>query len=159
VLVVGPSGLTALELSTGKVRWAIKLSSFPSYFTLNQAALTRDGRLLATVANFNVSESRVILRDVATGAELAWLDGHRGPVQRLAFSPDGRRLATASFDTTALVWDVTRYQKQARARRLRLSAGELEAAWAALAGDLVKSKEDENEADRIDDAGTSPSGR
>jgi eukaryotic-like serine/threonine-protein kinase len=34
------------------------------------------------------------------------LAGHRGPVQYLAFSPDGARLATAAEDRAVWVWDV-----------------------------------------------------
>jgi WD40 repeat protein len=43
--------------------------------------------------------------DAVTGEKLFTTSGHTGIVVRLTFSPDGTRLATASFDSTAKVWD------------------------------------------------------
>ena len=37
---------------------------------------------------------------------LAQLRGHGGPVRALAISPDGARLLSASFDTTAILWSL-----------------------------------------------------
>ena len=34
------------------------------------------------------------------------LTGHTGTVSSVAFAPDGRTLATASYDQSAILWDV-----------------------------------------------------
>jgi cytochrome c len=41
-----------------------------------------------------------------TPQALAQLRGHGGPVRALAVSPDGKRLVSASFDTTAIAWSL-----------------------------------------------------
>jgi len=47
-----------------------------------------------------------VFQDVrAADAELAVLSGHGDSVRRVAYSPDGTRIVTASYDKTARIWD------------------------------------------------------
>ena len=43
--------------------------------------------------------------EAGTGGELLTLFGHQDKVWSIAWSPDGSKLATASWDNTAKVWE------------------------------------------------------
>jgi hypothetical protein len=67
---------------------------------------------------------------VASGQERGQLVGHQGQIQALAYSPDGKRLASASADTTALIWNVG----ESASGPGPLSAKELRSLYDDLAG-------------------------
>ncbi|MBI4617331.1 MAG: hypothetical protein HY720_27220, partial [Planctomycetes bacterium] len=48
----------------------------------------------------------VRLWDGETGRPIATLEGHQGLVASIAFSPDGKRLASGSLDTTIRLWNL-----------------------------------------------------
>jgi WD40 repeat protein len=74
----------------------------PKEDRLHGSTFSPDGRRLA-VACLNEATARVW--DAATGQEVLTLKGHTFQVAAVAFSPDGKRLATASYDGTAKLWD------------------------------------------------------
>src|SRR5262249_10965105 len=66
-------------------------------------AASPDGKHLALFTPFPPG---INLIDAATGKSRAILRGHAGEILRLAFTPDGKRLASVSVDSTARLWDV-----------------------------------------------------
>jgi hypothetical protein len=92
------------------------------------AAVSPDGTVFAT------GGGPIRLREFATGADLPALpEGHRGPMTVLAFSPDGKRLASAGGDGSILVWDWPAHVGLTGQPRRKGTAQELTEAWGSLA--------------------------
>jgi RNA polymerase sigma factor (sigma-70 family) len=113
------SGEELLKIPTGATFWR---------------EFSPDGRYLATAWMDGLH-----LWEIATGKEVLYQPTHeklRSALARsfascLAFSPDGRSVATGQQDTSILIWDLAPATRQKR----QLTAEELDRLWIDLAGD------------------------
>jgi WD40 repeat protein len=91
---VGAGGIALTDTRTGKRTRLIPLRE-----SSRVVAFSPDGKRLATTAG-----SRLLILDVKTGERVMTLSGHRGGINSVVFSRDGRRIVSAAADGTARIW-------------------------------------------------------
>ncbi len=81
-------------------------------YAVSALAFSPDGRLLAyggTVIKedtpYRYNDTEFFVWDIIKGKQVASLEGHRGAILALAFSPNNKWLASGSADKTIQVWD------------------------------------------------------
>jgi WD40 repeat protein/CHAT domain-containing protein/tetratricopeptide (TPR) repeat protein len=112
VLAVGShnGGVTLWDVATRKAG-----TTFETKNAVFAVALSSDGKTLATTGGslFALDKpGKVLLWNVEGKKERAEITGHSAVCWRLAFTRDGKRLLTASFDKTARVWDAATGKEQ-----------------------------------------------
>jgi WD40 repeat protein len=97
-----------LAVNTPKSTYRKKTVKTPRVSAGSAWAFSPDGKRLAGISRSNDNNYRntpVHVWDTITGEKLLTLNGHTAGVIEVAYSPDGKRLATASDDKTVKIWD------------------------------------------------------
>jgi len=87
--------LAARSASTGGELWAVNVG------VVRALAVSGPGRVIAA----GLASGSITLLDLGTGAQIASLDAHHGPVVALACSREGRQLTSVGSDGAVRLWD------------------------------------------------------
>lgn len=135
LLATGRKDMNLWELASGELRHTVAVLN---KLGVDHMAYSPDKRHIA----FSEQEllgsrgvafgSQIHIYDIIANRFVSNLLGHEGAVSSLAFSPDGRFLASGSADLTGLLWDIAALSGPNASTPL--TAPERIACWADLAG-------------------------
>src|SRR5262249_6494263 len=131
VLALGCQDLTLRlwDAATGKELRKFDLGLGPSGYSVYLVAFSPDGKTVAVSSE----PGHLHLLEVATGKQRRLLKTDRD-LACLSFSPDSMALVTGTYNTTALIWDVTGSRTEGRRGNGELSAKDLATLWSDLGG-------------------------
>ena len=127
------NGATALRLLDSAGGKQLRAPWKTEQETISRATLSPNGRWLALTRE---EKPLVDLWELGMGKPIRTLSGHLGAVDSLAFSADGKLLATGSRDKTILLWDLTAPEGHDPKREAaRLGSDQWETLWKDLGSD------------------------
>jgi WD40 repeat protein len=136
----GQAGIFLCDASVGKpLHPLVIVQGFMTWIS-GPSVFSPDGRFLAYGLTERQGERiSVRLVEVATGKLHHEFTGHRAGVSCLAFSPDGKWLASGSSDSTILLWDLAGPPKENGARPAIPGRFDADSLWSQLASTDLES--------------------
>jgi RNA polymerase sigma factor (sigma-70 family) len=125
----GPHAIHVWELSSAKECMTITLKEKGPDDRSDRIAVAPDCRTIVTVSH----GSALRFWDMVTGEELLRRTGATARVTSLAFSPDGKFLATGHADSTILLWDVSFIGEHYKSMLANADGRQVAAWWEDLA--------------------------
>lgn len=112
---IASAGSKALKLWNVTDGSLLRTISRPDDDSFCSVAFSPDGKILAS--GQSLSKGTVMLWDVASGGLLQTLVGHSDYVKSVAFSSDGRTLASSSDDKSIKLWAIAPYSPEIMAKQ------------------------------------------
>ncbi len=107
-LAIAPDGKTALSGSfdSSAIRWSLERNAAEQVLrfhgsAVNAVAILPDGRMVT-----GGEDGKIAIWQPGASEPVKQFEGHTAPIVGLAVSPDGKKIASASWDRTVRVWSV-----------------------------------------------------